>query len=172
MDADSSERRLFLESVCCDYFRFLHLDAGVPAENVVIRQEVALGPGAYADIEVRASGTPPYFVEIDTGYSRARLLDSVRRKYGKPSPATDGASRVVVVADEDALRDRPAVERALREALRPALDLELWDEGHLVRLLGKRFGAVLAGLGEDDLLALRAAVDRIKGVYAFADGFQ
>jgi len=172
MNGDSSERRLFLESVCCDYFRFLHLDAGVPAENVMIRQEVALGPGAYADIEVRASRTPPYFVEIDTGYSRARLLESVRRKYGKPRPATDGASRVVIVADEDVLRDRPAIERALQETLRPGLALEVWDERHLLRLLGERFGVALAALGEDDLLALRAAVDRTKGVYAFADGFQ
>ena len=172
MDDPSSERRLFLESVCCDYFRFLHLDAGVPAENVVIRQEVPLGSGAFADIEVRASGTPPYFVEIDTGYSRGRLVESVRRKYGKPSPATDGASRVVIVADEAALRDRPAVESALREALRPGLDLEVWDERHLLRILGERFGVALARAGEDDLLALRSAVDRSKGVYAFADSFQ
>lgn len=172
MDDDSSERRLFLEGVCCDYFRFLHLDAGVPAENVIIRQEVALNPGAYADIEVRASGTPPYFIEIDTGYSRARLLESVRRKYAKPSSATDGASRVVIVADEGVLRDRPAIERALHEALRPGLDLEIWDERHLLSLLGERFGVALAALREDDLLAFRAAVDRTKGVYAFADGFQ
>jgi class 3 adenylate cyclase len=172
MEDASSERRLFLESVSCDYFRFLHLDAGVPAEDVMIRQEVALGSGAFADIEVRASGTPPYFVEIDTGYSQARLLESVRRKYGKPSPATDGASRVVIVADEDALRDRPDVERALREAIRPGLDPELWDERHLLRLLAERFGVALAALGDDDLLALRAGVDRTKGIYAFADGFQ
>jgi class 3 adenylate cyclase len=168
----SRERRVFLESVCCDYFRFLHLDAGVPAENILIRQEVALGSGAFADIEVRASGTPAYFVEIDTGYSPGRLLESVRRKYGKPSPATEGASRVVIVVDEDALRDRPAVERALREATRPGLKLEVWDERHLLRLLGERFGVALAALEEDDLLALRAAVDRMKGVYAFANGFQ
>jgi class 3 adenylate cyclase len=172
MEDASSERRLFLESVCCDYFRFLHLDAGVPPENVTIRQEVARGPGAFADIEVRAAGTPPYFVEIDTGYSWGRLLESVRRKYGKPSPSTNGASRIVVVADENALRDRPAVERALREALRPGLDLEVWDERHLLRLLGERFGVALATLREDDLLALRTAVDRAKGVYAFGDGFQ
>src|SRR4030095_11951347 len=159
MEGPSSERRVFLESVCCDYFRFLHLDAGVPAENVLIRQEVALGPGAFADIEIRATGTPAYFVEIDTGYSRGRLVESVRRKYGKPSPATEGASRVVIVVDEDALRDRPAVERALREALRPGLDLEVWDERDLLRLLGERFGVTLSTLQEDELLALRAAVD-------------
>jgi hypothetical protein len=134
MEDASSERRLFLETVCCDYLRFLHLDAGVAPENITIRQEVALGPGAFADIKVCVGATPPYFVEIDTGYSRERVLASVRRKYGKPSPATDGASRIVVVADVDALRDRPAVERALREALRPGLDLEVWDERHLLRL--------------------------------------
>ena len=172
MEAAPGERRLFLESVCCDYLRFVHLQEGVPPEDVVIRQEVAVGLGAFADIEVRAGVAPPYFVEIDTGYSRARLLDSVRRKYGKPSPATDGAARLVVVADESALRDRPAVERALREALRPGLALELWDERHLLRLLGEQFGVALDTLGEDDLLALRAAIDRAKGVYAFGDGFQ
>ena len=171
MEDPSSERRVFLESVCCDYFRFLYLDAGVPAEAILIRQEVALGPGVFADIEVRAGGTPAYFVEIDTGYSRGRLVESVRRKYGKPSPATEGASRVIVVADDDVLRDRAVVERALREALRPGLELELWDERHLLRLLGERFAVALTTLGEDDLLALRTAVDRIKGAYAFADGF-
>ena len=45
MEDASSERRVFLESVCCDFFRFLHLDAGVPAETVLIRQEVAPDPG-------------------------------------------------------------------------------------------------------------------------------
>jgi class 3 adenylate cyclase len=171
MEDPSSERRVFLEGVCCDYFRFLHLDAGVPAEDVLIRQEVALGPGVFADIEVRTGATPPYFVEIDTGYSRGRLVESVRRKYGKPSPATEGASRVVIVADDNVLRDRSAVERALREALWPGLELEVWDERHLLRLLGERFAVGLSTLGEDDLLALRTAVDRIKGAYAFADGF-
>jgi class 3 adenylate cyclase len=172
MEDAASERRLFLESVCCDYFRFLHLDGSVPPENIVIRQEVPLHSGAFADIEVHASGTPPYFVEIDTGYSRRRVVESVRRKYGKPSPATDGASRIVIIVDEDALGDRPAMDRALREALRPGLDLEVWDERHLLRILGERFGVALATPGEDDLLGLRAAVDRAKGVYAFADSFQ
>src|SRR5262245_23358758 len=171
MEDAASERRLFLESVCCDYFRFRHLDAGVPPEDITIRQEVSLGPNAFADIEIRAGGAPPYFVEIDTGYSLERLLGSVRRKYGKPSSATDGESRVVVVADESALRDRPAVEHALREALAPGLAMEIWDERHLLRLLGERFGVALDTLEEDDLLALRVAVDRAKGVYAFGDGF-
>jgi class 3 adenylate cyclase len=172
MEDASSELRLFLESVCCDYFRFRHLDAGVPPENIKIRQEVPVGPNAFADIEIRAGGAPPYFLEIDTGYSWERLLASVRRKYGKPSPATDGASRILVVADESALHDRPAIERALGEALRPGLALDVWDERHLLRLLGERFGVALDTLQEDDLLALRVAVDHAKGVYAFGDAFQ
>src|SRR5262249_3553532 len=172
MEDASSERRLFLESLCCDYFRFLHLDAGVPPEDVMIRQEVALSGGSFADIEVRASGAPPYFVEIDTGYSAGRVVESVNRKYGKPCRATDGASRVVVVVDEDAVHNRPAVERALREGLRPELDLEVWDERYSLDLLIKRCGVAVPTRGEDAPPALRAAVARAKGLYAFADDFQ
>src|SRR5262245_33196354 len=150
MEDASSERRLFLESLCCDYFRFLHLDAGVPPENVTIRQEVALSGGSFADIEVRASGTPPYFVEIDTGYSAGRLVEGVRRKYGKPCHATDGASRLVVVVDEDALHNRPAVERALREVLRPELDLEDRDERCLLGLTSKRLRVTIQTPRDDD----------------------
>ena len=172
MEDASSLLRLFLQGMCCDYLLFRHLDEGAPPENIRIRQEVALGGGAFADIEVRAGQAPPYFVEVDTGYSRERLLQSIRRKYGTPVPATDGATRVVVATGGHALGDRTAVERLLREALRPGLALEIWDEPHLLRLLGGRFGIALDALGEDDLLALRNAVDHVKGVHAFGDGFQ
>ena len=60
----------------------------------------------------------------------------------------------------------------VREALRPGLALEIWDERHLLRLLGERFGVSLSALSEDDLLALRNAVDHAKGAHAFGDGFQ
>ena len=172
MEDASSELRLFLQGICCDYLLFRHLDEGVPPEAIRIRQEVALGAGAFADIEVRAGQAPPYFVEVDTGYSRERLLQSIQRKYGTPVPATDGAARVVVAMDGHALGDRPVIERLLRKALRPGLALEIWDEHHLLRLLGGRFGISLDALGEHDLLALRNAVDRVKGVHAFGDGFQ
>jgi class 3 adenylate cyclase len=172
MEDPSSERRVFLEGVACDYLRFRHLDAGASPEDIEIRQEVAVGLHAFADIEVRAGGGPAYFVEIDTGYSRDRLLESVRRKYGKPSPGTDGASHVLIVADESLLRDRPAIERAVRDVLRPGLGLELWDERHLLGLLGERFGVALDTAEDESLLALRVAVDRSKGVHAFGDGFQ
>jgi class 3 adenylate cyclase len=167
-----SELRLFLQGICCDYLLFRHLDEGIPPEAIRIRQEVALGVGVFADIEVRAGQAPPYFVEVDTGYSRERLLQSLRRKYATPVPATDGAARVVVATDGDALGDRTTVERLLREALRPGLALEIWDERHLLQVLGERFGLSIGALGEDDLLALRNAVDHAKGLHAFGDGFQ
>jgi adenylate cyclase len=172
MEDVPSELRLFLESVICDYLRFEHLGAGVPPEDVTIRQEVMLGQDAFADIQVLAAGAPPYFVEIGAGHSPERLVDSVRRKYGKPSAATEGVSRIVVVVGEQALRDRPAVERALRDALRPGLTLDVWDERRLLRLLGERFGIPLHTLHEDDLLDLRVAIDRAKGIYAFGEAFQ
>jgi len=171
MEDSSSERRVFLEGVACDYLRLQHLDAGVPPEDIAIRQEVLVGPAAFADIEVRAGGSLPYFVEIDTGYSRERLLDSVRRKYGKASPTTDGASHVLIVADDGVAGDS-ATERAVRESLRPGLTLQLWGERRLLGVLGERFGVAVDAVDEDRLLALRVAVDRAKGLHAFGDGFQ
>src|SRR5262245_51667196 len=150
---------------------FRHLDEGVPPESIRIRQEVALGGGMFADIEVRAGQAPPYFVEVDTGYSAERLLQSLRRKYSAPLPATDGAARLVVAVD-GAVGDLPAVEREVSKNLRPGLALEIWDEPHLLRILGERFDVTLGGLADDDLLALREAVDRAKGIHAFGDEFQ
>src|SRR5258705_7468263 len=135
---------MFLQGICCDYLLFRHLDEGVPPEAIRIRQEVALGAGAFADIEVRAGQAPPYFVEVDVGYSPERLLQSVRRKYGASVPATDGAARVVVAADGDALGDRPALERSLRKPLRPWLALEVGDQHDIRTLIGKRLAFPLA----------------------------
>ena len=64
--------RLFLESVCCDLCRFEHVATEhIAPEDVVIRQEVAVGPSAFADIQVAPRGTAPYFVEVDYGTHRS-----------------------------------------------------------------------------------------------------
>ena len=172
MEDASSELRLFLQGICCDYLLFRHLDEGLSPESIRIRQELAVGNGAFADIEVRAGQSPPYFVEVDTGYSPERLLQSIRRKYASPRPATDGAERLVVVVDGHAGDDLASMERSLRGSLRPDLSLEIWPERHLLQLLGKRFDVALGAVGPDDLLTLRNAVDRAKGLHAFGDGFQ
>jgi len=172
MEDAASEFRLFLEGVCCDYLRFHHLDQGAPPDTLKIRQDVAVGPGAFADIEVRVGEAPPYFVEVDCGYSRERLVESLRRKYAIPGPAKADATRVVVVADDALVAEGPALEDVLRATIRPGLALELWSARHLFGLLGKRFGVAIDKLDEDDLLALRTAIDRAKGVHAFGADFQ
>jgi hypothetical protein len=168
----SSELRLFLQGICCDYLLFRHLEEGVPPEAIRIRQEVALGAGVFADIEVRA-GRRRWRGRACRTFARRSGADAGESSPYRPRRNTAApAARVVVAADGDALGDRTAVERLLREALRPGLALEIWDERHLLQLLGKRFGVSLGALGEDDLLALRNAVDHAKGVHAFGDGFQ
>src|SRR4029450_1716381 len=99
-ETDARELRIFLESVLCDLCRFLHAarDGVSPAETQ-IHQEVRLGPGAFADIRVAAGGVPPYFIEIDVGYSRSRVIESMRLKYAGRTPASEGAAKVIVVVD-------------------------------------------------------------------------
>ena len=46
----------------------------MPPARTQIHQEVRLGPGAFGDIRVAAGDLPPYFVEVDYGYSRARVV--------------------------------------------------------------------------------------------------
>lgn len=171
MDGASPELRLFLEDVACELFFFDHLAGGVPPEAIDIHQEVYLGPDAFAEIRVKAGDAAPYFVEIKPGYTGERVLESITRKYGPAGPAIDGAARLIVVADASVLADA-ALERALRAALRPGIELELWDERRLFDAIDKRFGLRLDALREQDLLDLRSALDRAKGLYAFGDAFQ
>lgn len=165
------ELRLFLESVCCDLCRFEHAERdGVAPEAVHIRQELTLAAGAWADIHVTPPGSPPYFVEVDYGYSAGRLLESVRRKYGPASPDPTGATRLVLVIDTQGRPDWPALEAAIRAVLRPELALEVWDEARLRELVSRRFGVDMGSFEQqEDLLALRAAIDRAKMRHAFDD---
>ena len=99
-ETDARELRIFLESVLCDLSRFLHAarDSVSPAETQ-IHQKVRLGPGAFADIRVAAGGLPPYFIEIDVGHSRSRVIESMRLKYARRTPASEDAGKVIVVVD-------------------------------------------------------------------------
>ena len=172
VDADPTELRLFFEDLACDLFFFEHVAAGVPPEAIAIHQEVFLADDRYADIRIRAGDAPPYWVEIDLGYTAARLVGGIERKFGRGASATRHASeRIIIVADSAVLRDS-SVERAMRAALRPGMQLELWDEQRLLDAAGKRFGLRIENLREDALLALRAASDHVKGVHAFGDAFQ
>jgi hypothetical protein len=171
LNDDLGEVRLFLEGVACDLLFFEHLAEGLPPESIRIRQEVYLGPHAFADIETTAGSADPYFVEIDVGYSRERILESIRRKYSTATRATN-ASRVIVVVDSAIVQTDRGLESAIREHLRPSLQLELWNERQLLDRFARRFGVTTNALTEAYLLDIRQAIDHAKGVYAFGDDFR
>jgi len=172
MSDTRDEVRLFLEGVSCDLLLFEHLAAGLSPDQVRIHQEVRLGSNAFADIEVRAGSRAPYFVEIDVGYSRERVLESVTRKYARETPAPSRASKLILVVDA-ALLDEPLdLATVIRAAVRPGIEVEIWTERQLIERLAKRFGVVNGALTDpSSLIDIRHAIDRAKGAYAFGDGF-
>ena len=167
-ETDTRELRIFLASVLCDLCRFLHAarDGVAPAETQ-IHQKVRLGPGAFADIRVAAGRLPLYFIEMDIGYSRPRVIESMRLKYARRTPASEGAGKVIVVVDRGLASASPSLEAELRALLAPGLDLELWDDRHLARLIRDTLGLDISHFVETQLLALRQAVDQAKAVHAF-----
>ena len=167
-DTELRELRVFLESVISDLCRFRHaLDDGVPPARTEIHQEVRLGPGAFADIRVAAGDLPPYFVEVDYGYSRERVVESIRRKYSRRTPASEDASKVVLLVDGDLAREQSALEAELRGVLAPGLGLEVWDDRELLTVVRKTFGLEVSALAGDRLLELGQAIDRARAAVAF-----
>ncbi len=167
-DAEIRELRVFLEGVVCDLCRFRHaLDDGVPPSEIQIHPEVRLGPGAFADIRIAAGDLPPYFVEVDYGYSRERIVESMRRKYGRRSPASEAAGRVILIVEAASVPELSALETELRDILAPGLGLELWDDRQLLTVIRKTFGLDLAALAGDRLLELGQAIERAKAMEAF-----
>ena len=165
---DIRELRIFLESVICDLCRLRHAAKdGIPPGATQIRQEMRLGPGIFADIRVAAGELPPYFVEVDIGHSRESIAESVQRKYGRRTPASEGASRVVVVVDHALAAGSPSFETELAAVLSPGLALEIWDEAHLAGLVRETFDFELERFSEVELLDLRLAIDRKKAAHAF-----
>jgi len=167
-ETDTRELRIFLASVLCDLCRFLHAARdGVPPAEAQIHQAVRLAPGAFADIRVAAGSVPPYFIEIDVGHSRPRVIESMRLKYARRTPATEGARKVIVVVNRGLASASPSLETELRALVDPSLDLELWDDRHLTRLIRDTLGLDISRFAEDQLLELRQAVDQAKAVHAF-----
>jgi len=167
-DTDFRELRIFLESILCDLCRFRHAARdGVSPTKTQIHQKIRVGPGAFADIRVAAGELPPYFIEVDVGYSRQRVIDSVRLKYARRTPASEGTRKVIVLVDSQLAAASAALDAELRGLLAPGLDLELWDDRHLSALIRDTLGLDISSFVEDRLLELRQAVDRAKAAHAF-----
>jgi class 3 adenylate cyclase len=167
--ADVVQLRLLMEELCCDLCRFEHMRAGAAPESVRIDRECHLGsPGAFADIRVQAPGRPPYFVEVKLGYPDEALVRHLARKYAQ-SPGSAGASRLIVVVDLAGRAQWQRTRAALREAVRPGLELEVWDEGRLLDHIRECFGVRVDGWSIPCLMDVRSAIDRAKGLHAFGD---
>ena len=165
------EFRLLLEELCCDLCRFEHVTRdGLAPEAVRIDREYWLGaPGVFADIRVAPAGLPPYFVEVKYGYSNERLVRHLGRKYTTlVSSNAAAASKVVLVVDRQSRAEWERIERDLSAQLAHGLQLELWDESRLAKLLADRFNVNIPAITTDNLLEVRQAIDRAKGFHAFS----
>ena len=180
MDTDSQkmesyfrELRLFLEEICCNLCRFHHHHKdGVLPEQITINQEVYLGvPGAFADIKVQVPHAPAYFVEVKCGYSRQQLITSLRRKYSHQTPELDQASKVVLVIDAHRFDHWAEVEADIRSYLKNTLQLEIWHEEQLFSRIHETFDVQIDAISEENVLDLRDAIDKAKGVYAFGEAW-
>lgn len=170
MDEQSDELRLFVEQLCCDLCRFLHAaEFSVDHDEIRIEQEIWMGKfGVHADLFVHAPGTAPYFVEVKWGYSVDRIVESLGRKFGPTVPAEHlrGARRVVLVCDDASDDAWPELLARLRAVVRDDLQIEVWNEPHLLRLVDQQFGVHTRSLAHDRL-GLREAIDVAKARHAF-----
>src|SRR4030095_7154583 len=97
---------------------------------------------------------------------RSRVIESMRLKYAGRTPASEGAAKVIVVVDRELASASPSLETELRALLAPGLELELWDDRHLSRLIRDTLGLDISRFVEDHLLELRQAVDQAKAGHA------
>ena len=169
-DRQWSDVRLLLEEICCDLCRFQHVvHDGCAPEAVRIDREFAMGsPGAFADIRVELPGGRAYFVEVKVGYTADTLCRHLRRKYGPDTAAPSFGSKVVIVLDRNEVEWR-ALEASVRQSVCSTLALEMWDEQRLLALMRELFKTEFQAITADNLLDLRQAIDRAKGVIAFGD---
>jgi hypothetical protein len=120
------ERRLFLEELCCELCRFLHMvDEGLAPETVFVEREVSLGPpGAFSDIHVGHATIAPYFVEVKYGLPEDELLARLHLKYGVLQPEFSSTRRLVIVVHTKGQDDRAALKQRIASVVSPALEVE------------------------------------------------
>ena len=174
MSLTTQELRLFLEELCCELFRFLHMaEADLPPEALRIEREYPLAPsGPYADVHVCTApthhGPAPYFIEIKFAVPDDEVLSRLRLKYGRTLPGHSPATRLIVVLDLQNRSDPAGLVRAIREAVVPALSVEIWDEPRLLSEVERIFHVRAPALDEAHLLDMRDAIQREMARYAFS----
>jgi class 3 adenylate cyclase len=75
--------------------------------------------------------------------------------------------RLVLVVDLEGRAQWPRTLQAIREAIRPGIELEVWDERGLLERLRQCFSVSVESISAADLLEVAHAIDRAKGFHAF-----
>lgn len=171
-DSEAFELCLYLEDLCCDLCRFEHLAEGVSPQDIRIRQDVDLGIcAAFADASISLPGERTYFLEVKWGCTQEEISDRISHKYGSKTPVSEKAQKVrVVVADDGS--DMATLESRLRACIDRYLEVEVWTASHLRKLILHHFQVELKRFDREDLLALRSAVEKIKGELAFGQNYR
>src|SRR6266852_1537082 len=142
-----SELGAFVDEICADLCRFeCAATAGCAPAQVSVEREVALAGDESADIRVEAPGAPPFFVENKLAYAPADLIERLRRKYGRPSPAWRGAQRLAIVLDRTGIPQWAEFERTLRATVAPGLTVEVWDVAQLLTRIRATFQHEIADI--------------------------
>ena len=165
-------RRLLLEDICSDIVRYLHAGGKADAfASVRIDREWNLGiPGAFADLRVAPIDADPYFLEIKTGYSASEIVQHLGRKYSTETMRLRQARKVVIVLEAKRLTNRDEVTAAVRRAVVPDLDIEIWDEEQLDAHTQQLFGFSMPDPSDEDgLVELRGRISAAKARLAFGE---
>jgi len=171
---DLFELHLFLEELVCNISRFVHTaEQGIDPQDLRIRQQVNLGDsGAFADILIKVPDHSSYLIEIEYGYSRAEIIESIESKYSRHLPLFDEISKLTLVIDH---HDQPGWDEGARqigEILPPSWKLEVWDESDLLALISEHFQVKIDTFSPDQILEVRLAIERAKGRYAFGEVYR
>jgi class 3 adenylate cyclase len=170
-NTDAMELRLFMEDLCCDICRFQHLAEGVPAESIRIRQDFDLGlPGAFADIRITVPGARPYFIEVKWTQDCDEIVERIAAKYSTLTPGSTDAAKVIVASGVPEC-DGAKLASMLRDNVHPSLEIEVWDTARLREFVRKYLNTEIASFDPEELVKLRAAIELVKGSYAFGENY-
>jgi adenylate cyclase len=162
--------RIYLEEVCAELCRFRYMaDGGQAPDAVRIQREVAVGPGAFIDILVEPPDSPSYAVEIKFGYPPDVMVDHLGTKFSERAGAAANIERLVILVRLSDYPDWAETETAIRKVVNPGLEIEIWDEADLLRMINKYFHVDVDTMTRDDLLTVRRAINRAKWQFAYGD---
>ena len=149
--------RIFLEEVCAELCRFRHVaEDGVAPESIKINREVAVSPGSFVDILVEPPDKPTYAMEVKFGYPLDVMVRNLAKKYGEGVDTMTRIKRLVILLRASDYPDRSEMENAIRDALRADLELEIWDEPDLLRMIAEHFRVEIDTITSNELIAVCA----------------